>query len=90
MEPTEISLHLLKVFDAAKAHGGWISSKELAERAGVAGRTARKHARDLAAAGLFDVAAVFPENRYRLVPTPEQRNRALVERLERARSVFGI
>ena len=89
METNEVSIHLLKVFEAAKAHGGWLTAKEIAQRSGVAPRTGRAHANRLVALGIFDVAEVFPGYRYRLSALAENRNRAMLQRLAKARAAFG-
>jgi DNA-binding IclR family transcriptional regulator len=88
METSEISLHLLKVFDAVKHHGGWITNAEIAKAAGVAPRTARAHSAKLVSSGLFDLAEVFPAHRYRLSDLAEKRNKAMLNRIDAARAVF--
>jgi hypothetical protein len=88
METNEVSLHLVKVFDAAKSHGGWLTSKRLAELSGVAPRTSRAHARRLVDLGMFDLAEVFPGHRYRLSALAEKRNKAMFQRLDNARDAF--
>ena len=90
METNEISLHLVRVFELAKAHPGWLTAKEIADRAGVAGRTARAHAAKLVQLGIFDVAEVFPGHRYRLSELAVKRNKPMLQRLEAARMVFGL
>jgi DNA-binding IclR family transcriptional regulator len=89
MEMNEISLHLLKVFEAARSHAGWLTAKEIADRSGVAARTARAHASRLVSLGIFDIAEVFPAHRYRFSALAEKRNKAMFQRLENARVVFG-
>ena len=89
METNEISLHLVRVFESARTHSGWLTAKEIADRAGVAGRTARAHSAKLVALGIFDVAEVFPGHRYRLSELAEKRNKAFVQRLEAARLIFA-
>jgi DNA-binding IclR family transcriptional regulator len=88
METSEISLHLLKVFDAVKTHGGWLTNKEVAKLSGVAPRTARAHTARLVAVGLFDLAEVFPAHRYRLSALADKRNKAMMQRIDAAREVF--
>jgi predicted ArsR family transcriptional regulator len=90
METSEVTLPLFKVFDAAKAHAGWLTAKDIADRAEVAGRTARAHASKLVALGIFDVAEVSPGHRYRFSGLARKRNRAMLQRLEAARAVFGL
>lgn len=89
MEATKISLHLLKVFEAAKANKRWLTAKELASLSNVAHRTARAHAHQLVLLGLFDLAEVFPAHRYRFSELADKHNRAMLNRLEMARETFG-
>jgi predicted ArsR family transcriptional regulator len=90
METNEISLHLVKVYEAVKSSGGWMTAREIADRSGVAGRTARAHAARLVALGVFDQAEVFPGHRYRVSSLADKRNKAFVQRLTEAKSVFGL
>ena len=89
METNEVSLHQVKVFQCLEA-GEWLTSKEVAERAGVAGRTARAHLLKLVHLGIVDQAEVFPAHRYRLSEMADKRNKAYVQRLHAAMEVFGI
>jgi predicted ArsR family transcriptional regulator len=88
METNEVSRHQVLVFRSLK-DGTWVTSKEVAERAKVAERTARAHLKRLVDLGLLDEAKVFPGHRYRLSEKAEKRNGAYVRRLEEAASVFG-
>ena len=83
------SIQLLKVYDAATRHAGWLSAKELAEIGGVAGRTARAHAARLVDLGLFDLEETFPGFRYRRA-APNERNFPLLQRFDRARTALGL
>lgn len=91
MERNEVSLHEVKVylvFTADTHH--WLTSREVAERAGVAYRTARAHCYKLVGAGLLDQAEVFPGHRYRLSERAKSRNLAYKQRLDHACEVFGL
>jgi DNA-binding IclR family transcriptional regulator len=91
MERSEVSRHEVSVYQTLAAAGtGWLTSKEIAERAGVAPRTARAHALKLVQLGVVDQAEVFPGHRYRLAEHAAKRNRGYVDRLTRAAEVFGM
>lgn len=91
METNEVSLHQLKVYEAVKAHGKWITIKEIAATIdGVAHRTVTRHAKKLVELGVFDIAEVSPAHRYRLSKFAEKRNKSYIQRLDAAREVFGL
>jgi len=89
MERNEVSVHELRVFLTLRSATAWLSSKEIAQQSKVAERTARAHARKLAAMGLCDVAEVFPGHRYRWAEKAAKRNAGYLQRLERAAEIFG-
>ena len=89
MESNEISIHQIKVYQAAKDHGGWLTAKEIAEAAGVARRTAAHHALRFVNIGVFEQAEVFPAHRYKLSTLAEKRDKAFCERLQKAIEVFA-
>ncbi len=88
-ETSEISQHQLRVFQFVKGKSGWVSSREIATGADVAERTARAHALRFVRLGVFDQAEVFPAHRYRLSALADKRNKALIQRLDVAASVFA-
>lgn len=91
MESNEISMEQVKVFRYVQQHaGGWHRTKDIAQGAGVAERTARHHASRLAALGILDQAEVFPGHRYRLADKAGKRNDGYLQRLEQACNVFGV
>lgn len=91
METNEVSLHQILVYLAVKNAGSaWITAREIAERSGVAPRTARAHSLKLVKLGIFDQAEVFPAHRYRLATTADQRKKGYLLRIEQAMSVFGV
>jgi hypothetical protein len=72
MGDIEISTHEASIFAIfVAARGRWFTSKEIAEAAGVADRTARMHCRRFTELGILDHAAVFPGHRYRLAGSGE-------------------
>ena len=88
METNEISPHLYRVFSFVHEAARWVTSKDIAEGANVAQRTARAHALRLVNAGIFDQAEVFPSHRYRISGKADKRNKGFMQRLERAREFF--
>lgn len=68
----------------------WHANGELAELAEVSERTARAHTARLAEMGVLDVERVFPGNKYRLVKRPIGEAKEYLERVQKAREVFGL
>ena len=70
----EVSVHEVKVWRLFRdLPGEFLSSQQVAKRAGIAPRTARLHCSGLAQVGILDEARVFPGYRYRLSPHAAQR-----------------
>lgn len=90
MERSEVSRHEVAVYSALMKATTWLSSKEIADRAGVSPRTARAHALKLVRLGLLDQAEIFPGHRYRLSEHADKRNRGYVDRLAKAAEVLGL
>lgn len=90
METNEISLHLLKIFQHVKKSSKWVTSKEVAEATGVAQRTSRAHLLKLVHLGILDQAEVFPAHRYQFSEMADKRNKAFMQRLEKAAEVFEM
>ncbi len=90
MEKNEVSIQEAKFFVAIQQNAEWSTSRELAEKAGIADRTARAHALKLVRLGLLDVAEVFPAHRYRLSEKANKRNAAYLLRLKHACEVFAL
>lgn len=61
-----VSEHEIRVYEAVRLNGGWLTAREIAAKADVADRTARAHAGNLAKSGVFDLAKVFGGFRYRI------------------------
>lgn len=91
-ERNEVSLHEVRVFKVLQSAGSvWLSNRDIADRVeGVMPRTVRAHTLKLVKLGLVDQAEVFPAHRYRLAATAAKRNRAYMQRIEAAASVFGL
>lgn len=90
METNEVSVHQVKIFEFVRAHGSWLTAREIAKGAAVAERTARHHAFLLVKLGIFDQAEVFPAHRYRFSEKAEKRNKGYLIRLAKAKEVFGV
>lgn len=86
----QISQHEVAVFEAVRASGEWLTSIEIAEKAGVAQRTARAHAAAMAKVGLFDVKPLFGGYRYRVAPHPKAEAVEYRSQIETAKAVFGM
>ena len=89
METSEVSLHLVKVYMFLKGRIDWVTSKDVAQGAHIAERTARHHLLKLVRLGIVDQAEVFPAHRYHLSRLAEKRNKSFVQRLEQAKEIFG-
>ena len=89
-EKNEISAHEVRVHQAVISAGTWVTSKYVAEAAGVAARTARQHLFRLVNLGIIDQEEVFPGHRYRASEFAEKRNKTYVQRLARAKEVLGL
>lgn len=81
----QISPELCRIYGFVKAAERWVTSREIAERAEVSGRTARAHALSLTEAGVFERAEVWPGNRYRLAPV----GNPLAEDIERVTRIIA-
>ena len=82
----KISPHETRVFLALKKADCWLTNAEIAQAAGVALRTARHHAFRLTKLCIAEVAALFPEYRYRLTGSGD---RNYLARLKAACAVYN-
>jgi DNA-binding IclR family transcriptional regulator len=89
MEKNEISRHEILVYQAL-AEGKWVTNQEIADKTGVAPRTARHHTLRLVKLGIADQAELFPAHRYRLSEYAAKRNRGYADRIGRAAEIFGL
>lgn len=85
----QISDHEVRVYEAVRLHGGWLTAKEIAAKADVADRTARGHASTLAEIGVFEVARVFGGYRYRIKTTLEPSASEYAAQIESAKRILG-
>lgn len=89
METSEISLHQLRIFECVRNAGGWVGIKDIVIATNSARKTVDNHCRRFVKLGVFDLAEVWPGHRFRVAETAEKRNAAIMERLRKAREVFG-
>ena len=91
VERSEISRHEVAVFQALAAVAPkWLPSQTVAERAGVAPRTARAHALRLVRLGVLEQTAVFPGHRYRVADNADDRNPDYMARLRRTADILDV
>lgn len=86
-----VSRHEVLVFRFFEASPStWFSNREVAAQIdGVTYRTVRAHTLKLRRLGVLDEMATFPGYRYRLAPKARQQNRAYVDRLREAATVWA-
>jgi predicted DNA-binding transcriptional regulator len=89
MKNDQISLHEIRVYEAAKSSNKWLTAREIAVIADIADRTSRAHAAALVELGVFEVSKVFGGYRYRLKDKFEQLAADYLARLEAAKKVLG-
>jgi len=83
-----ISEHEIRVYEAVRVFGGWLTSREIAAKADVADRTSRHHTARLADKGVFDVAKVFGGYRYRIKTQLDPAASAYVAEIEAAKRIM--
>jgi len=93
MEKSEVSIHELKVYLVLRGdESKWLTNSEIAQQieGAISARTVRAHTAKLVKAGLVDQAEVFPGHRFRWASKAGKRNGGYLQRLEKAREVFGL
>jgi hypothetical protein len=90
VEPTQISMHQIRVFRFVRDYGRWVSSTDIAEGAEVSPRAARHLARTLVGLGIFDQIEVYPGHRYRFSDQADTLNEAYMIRLRNAEEAFEM
>ena len=91
MRDGRISPHEVRLLLALRrAPDRWHTNGDLADAAEISQRTARAHTARLAEIGVVEVERVFPGNRYRLVKRPAGEARDYLDRVDKAREVFGL
>ena len=81
-EHAEVSWHLAAVWTLMQT-GEVLTNRDIAQRTGIAGRTARAHTHYLLYVGMLDLHETFPRHLYQLSPTAEKRNAGIFHRLTR-------
>ena len=82
-EHAKVSWHLAAVWALLRDSGEVLTNHEIAQRTGIAPRTARAHTQYLLYLGLLDLDETFPRYLYRLAETAAQRNAGCYHRLNR-------
>jgi hypothetical protein len=90
METNEISLHQVRIFEFVRNADGWVSMKDVVTGTGSKRETVGVHLRRFVKLGLIDQAEVWPGHRFRVSALAEKRNKAMLERLDRAREIFRL
>lgn len=83
-----ISEHEIRIYEAVRENGGWLTCKQIAAAADVANRTSRGHCQSLADVGLFEVSKVFGGYRYRLAHDLNDRAREYLAQIDVAKRVM--
>lgn len=68
----------------------WLTSKELAKKAGLNRRTTQKYCRKWTDLGLCDLLEVWPGHMFRLSPRADKRNIAYLKRMRFVQQVLGL
>ena len=86
---SQVSEHEIRVYEAVRTFGGWMTAREIAVKADVANRTARHHTARLADREIFDVARVFGGFRYRIRTQLSPEAGSYAGRIEAAKRIFA-
>jgi prophage antirepressor-like protein len=78
----EISLHMAKAWRLLRTSDEWLSNQEIAQRTGIAPRTARSYTYYLGHYGLLECQEVFPRHLYRLAQEAERQCARLWQHLD--------
>lgn len=84
-----ISVHQIRVYEVVRDGAGWLSGNDIAKLANVAPRTARAHAANLTAAGVFERQEIFGGYLYRLLTPSTVKGRQFIATLDAARAAMG-
>lgn len=82
------SLHEVRVYEALRSNGGWMTARAVAAAGDVVDRTSRAHCAALAEDGVVEVAKVFGGYRYRIRSEPDDHGRERVRQLEEAKRIL--
>jgi prophage antirepressor-like protein len=81
-EHAEVSWHLAAVWSLFHRTGECLTNHEIAQRTGIAPRTARAHTRYLLQVGMLEVHETFPRHLYVLSPQAATRHIGVYQRLQ--------
>jgi phage anti-repressor protein len=87
-EHAEVSWHLAAVWSLLQRSGECLTNYEIAQRTGIARRTASAHTRYLLQLGMLEVHETFPRHLYVFSASAEQRNAGVYHRLQRLTEVI--
>jgi prophage antirepressor-like protein len=87
-EHAEVSWHLAAVWALLRDSQETLTNREIAQRTGVAARTARAHTRYLLQLGMLDLHETFPRHLYVVAAQAQTRARGVYERLNMITSVI--
>jgi prophage antirepressor-like protein len=87
-EHAEVSWHLAAVWSLLQRSGECLTNYEIAQRTGIARRTASAHTRYLLQLGMLEVHETFPRHLYVFSASAEQRNASVYHRLQRLTEVI--
>lgn len=82
-EHAEVSWHLASVWALLRDSGECLTNREIAQRTGIAPRTARAHTRYLLQLGMLDLHETFPRHLYILAEQAQNRNSGVYHRLNK-------
>jgi prophage antirepressor-like protein len=80
-EHAEVSWHLAAVWSLLHRTGECLTNHEIAQRTGIAPRTARAHTRYLLQVGMLELYETFPRHLYVLSPHAAKKNAGIYQRL---------
>ncbi len=90
MEKTTISAHEIRIVEALRqAKGSWLTNRQIAEIAGVAGVTARHHVLRLVRMDMVERTHTFPGYSYRWKHAADQTNGQYLRRIAAAMEAMG-
>ncbi len=87
-EHAEVSWHLAAVWSLLYRTNETLSNHEIAQRTGIAQRTARAHTRYLLQLGMLELHETFPRHLYVVCAQAERRNAGVYQRLQKICAVI--
>jgi prophage antirepressor-like protein len=84
----EVSLHMAKAWRLLRTSEEWLSNQEIAQRTGIAPRTARSYTHYWLHYGLLECEEVFPRHLYRLAPEASRQYARIWQHMERCSTLL--